>query len=127
MQLLWLHIVFCDQTETSETQSGVDNCVKRMRIFLLDGTKVFQCNTFNRHIYITTILFSLNLVCKTVYYTFCIILTSQHIFVTCTTLKGISVCVAIVMNSIEFTVQNCLIHVLHNIDVTTHICNLHDN
>ena len=48
---------------------------------------------------ITTILLWLNLVCKTGYYTFWIILTAQQILVCCTVLKGLSLCVAIVMNS----------------------------
>ena len=63
------------------------------------GTELLQCNTFNKHRYITTILYRLNLVCKTSYYTFCIILTAQNIDEICTTIEFLSVCVATVFFS----------------------------
>ena len=53
----------------------------------------------NRHRSITATLFWLNLVWKTSYYTFCIILTAQDILVCWTEIKGLSVCVATVTNS----------------------------
>ena len=41
--------------------------------------ELLQCNAFNIHIYITSIVFRLNLVCKTSYHSLIIITTTQHI------------------------------------------------
>ena len=65
---------------------------------LVCGTEFFQCNNFNKHLYITTIVFIFNLVSNTGYYTLCIIWTAQDILVSCTTLACLSACVDTVMS-----------------------------
>ena len=52
---------------------------RRLGCLLVCGTEVFQSNAFNIHRPITTIVFRLNLVCKSGYYMFCIITAAQHI------------------------------------------------
>ena len=71
----------------------------RWGYFLVYVAEVFQWYAFNRHRYIATIVFRLNLVCKCSYYTFCIILMGKHILESWTTLEWLSVCVTTVMRS----------------------------
>ena len=72
---------------------------RRWGCFLVCGTEVFQSNAFNRHRHITTILFILNLVCKSEYYMFCIITTAQHILEIWTTIECLSARVSKVISS----------------------------
>ena len=55
--------------------------------YLLWSTEVFQFNALNRHRFITIIVFRLNLVWRTSYYTLCIVFTAQHIVVNFMTLE----------------------------------------
>ena len=65
--------------------------VQRMQRYLLVcGAEVFQSKAFNRHKPINIIVFRLDLVCKTGYYTLYIIKTAQNIIKSSTTLGCIS-------------------------------------
>ena len=97
---LLMNIVSCNEFEKRNTPTTNLTCRRNLVwYYLVYGTEVFQWNNFNRHRSITTILFRLNLVCKTSHYIVCIISMAQQILVRCMTLGWLPSCISTVMCS----------------------------